>query len=105
MCLTLPKPEEIPETTVDITVTVTDGENPIEGAIVTIGDVACSNGTGSAGGCTLRGVSIGEGVTVTCTASGYDDYSGTADITEETTTMTITMTEETSGSTEEEPSG
>ena len=80
--------------TVDITVTILDNsdDDPIEGAIVTIGDVTCSNGTGSAGGCTLKDVSIGTGVTVSVTAEGYTSYSGTADITSETTSMTIKLT-------------
>ena len=100
MWITLPKPEssdseeEVTPETVNITVTVLDNsdDDPIEGAIVTIGDVTCSNGTGSAGGCTLRDVAIGEGVTVTVTAEGYTDYSGTVDITSETTSMTIKLT-------------
>ena len=80
--------------TVDITVTVLDDsdDDPIEGAVVTIGDVTCSNGTGSAGGCTLRNVSVGNGVTVSVTAEGYTNYSGTVDVTSETTSMTIKLT-------------
>ena len=84
-----------PETeTVDIAVTVTDNSTnePIEGAIVTIGDVTCTNGTGSAGGCTLKDIAIGEGVNVTVTAEGYESYSATEDITASTTSMTIKLT-------------
>ena len=98
--ITLPKTESddseegVTPETVDITVTVLDDsdDDPIEGAIVTIGDVTCSNGTGSAGGCTLRDVAVGTGVSVSVTAEGYTSYSDTADITSETTSMTIKLT-------------
>ena len=79
-------------TTVDISVTVTDGNDPIQGAIVTIGDKSCSNGTGSSGGCTVSGVTVGEGVAVSVTCEGYEDYTATEDITAETTSLTITLT-------------
>ena len=93
MWVTLPKPEVTPET-VDIAVTVTDGTDPVQGAIVTIGGKSCANGTGAAGGCTVSGVEVGEGVAVTCTCEGYVDYAATEDITLETTTLSITLTEE-----------
>ena len=96
MWITLPKPEETPET-VDISVTVTDGNDPVQGAVVTIGDKSCANGTGAAGGCTVSGVAVGEGVTVTCTCEGYEDYSATEDITAETTTLSITLTAKSGG--------
>ena len=79
-------------TTVDISVTVTDGTDPIQGAIVTIGGQSCSNGTGSSGGCTVSGVTVGEGVAVSVTCEGYEDYTATEDITAETTSLTITLT-------------
>lgn len=91
--ITLPKPEVTPET-VDIAVTVTDGTGPVQGAIVTIGGKSCANGTGVAGGCTVNGVTVGNGVAITCTCEGYTDYSTTADITTETTTLSITLTAE-----------
>lgn len=91
MWITLPKAEETPET-VDIAVTVTDGEGPVQGAVVTIGDKSCANGTGAAGGCTVSGVAVGENVAVTCTCEGYEDYSATEDITTETTSLSITLT-------------
>ena len=92
--LLLPVAEEIPETpeTVDIAVTVTDGTDPVQGAIVTIGGKSCANGTGSSGGCTVSGVEVGEGVSVSVTCTGYEDYTATEDITSETTTMSITLT-------------
>ena len=64
----------------------------MKGAVVTIGGKSCANGTGDAGGCTVSGVAIGEGVTVTVTCEGYEDYTATEDITAETTTMSITLT-------------
>ena len=68
----LPKPEVIPET-VDIAVSVDDGTDPVQGAIVTIGGKSCANGTGSGGGCTVKDVPVGTGVTVTVTCEGYED--------------------------------
>ena len=84
--------ETTTETTVDVSVTVTDGTDPVQGAIVTIGTQSCANGTGSGGGCTVKDVPIGEGVTVTVTCEGYEDYTATEDITAETTTLTIALT-------------
>jgi hypothetical protein len=92
----LPKPEVIPET-VDISVSVDDGTDPVQGAIVTIGGKSCANGTGSGGGCTVKDVPVGEGVTVTVTCEGYEDYTATEDITTETTTLSITLTESVGG--------
>ena len=90
--LLLPVAEENPET-VNINVTVTDGTDPVEGAIVTVGGKSCSNGTGSAGGCTISGVSIGEGVNVSVTCEGYVDYTDTINVTSSTTSLSITLTE------------
>lgn len=89
--LLLPVAEEIPET-VNINVTVTDGTDPVEGAIVTIGGKSCSNGTGSAGGCTINGVALGEGVTVSVTCEGYENYSDTINVSSSTSSLTITLT-------------
>ena len=93
MWIILPKPKENPETTVDIAVTVTDGTDPVQGAMVTIGGKSCANGTGVSGGCTVKDVVVGEGVAVSVTCEGYEDYSATEDITAETTTLSITLTE------------
>lgn len=79
-------------TTVDISVTVTDGENAVQGAIVTIGGKSCPSGTGSSGGCTVSGVEIGEDVAVSATCDGYEDYTDTITVTEETSTLSITLT-------------
>ena len=64
----------------------------MKGAVVTIGGQSCANGTGDAGGCTVSGVAVGTGVAVSVTKEGYEDYTDTADITAETTTMSITLT-------------
>lgn len=45
----------------------------------------------------MKDVTIGEGVTVTVTCEGYENYTDTADITAETTTMSITLTASTPG--------
>lgn len=84
--------EEETTTTVDISVAVTDGTDPVQGAIVTIGGQSCANGTGSSGGCTVSGVAIGENVAVSVTCEGYEDYTATEDITAETTSLSITLT-------------
>ena len=52
----------------NISFTVTDGTEPIEGATVSIGDITGT--TSSAGGCTLQNVAEGSH-DVTVTASGY----------------------------------
>ena len=82
------------ETTVDITVNVTDGTSPVQGAIVTIGGKSCANGTGTGGGCTVKDVPVGTGVSVSVTCEGYEAYAATEDITAETTTLSITLTAE-----------
>lgn len=91
--LLLPVAEENPET-VDIAVTVTDGTDPVEGAVVTIGGKSCANGTGSSGGCTVKGVSVGENVAVSVTCEGYEDYSDTITVTSSTSSLSITLTAE-----------
>lgn len=84
--------------TVDIAVTVLDvtDDSPVEGAIVTIGDVTGS-GTGSAGGCTLSGVTVAENVAVTITCEGYNEFTDTVDIADDTTTLTFKLTAEGGG--------
>ena len=66
-----------PSKFVDISVTVTDGKDPVESATVTLtstGRERSKTGTtGSAGGCTLRDVEPGTYV-VTATAEGYNSY-------------------------------
>ena len=89
MWITLPANEDTPET-VNISVSVSDGTDPVQGASVTIG--GNTGTTGSAGGCTVSGVTVGDGVTVTVTCEGYEDYTATEDITSETTSLSITLT-------------
>ena len=80
--------------TVNISVTVTDGQGPIESASVTLtaNESTVSTGnTGSAGGCTLSNVPLGS-YTVTASKTGYTEYTDTLTVTKETTTLAITMT-------------
>ena len=42
----------------------------------------------------MKDVPVGTGVTVSVTCEGYVDYTATEDITTETTTLSITLTEE-----------
>ena len=73
----------------NLSISVNDGENAIEGASVAIGDITGT--TGNAGGCTLSNVLDGEH-TITATKEGYENYS--ASITSDSThsSFTITMT-------------
>ena len=80
---------EIVHPTVNISVSVTDGENPIGQVSVAIGEVTGT--TGNAGGCTLNNVPIGN-ATVTATKDGYEEYSNTVTITSETTSLAIELT-------------
>lgn len=48
--------------------------------------------TGSAGGCTINNVPLGE-IIVNAQKEGYDYYDDTVTVTSETTSITITMTE------------
>lgn len=75
----------------NIKFTVTDGENPVSGAVVAIGTKTAT--TGAAGGCTIKGVTDGT-YTVTVTADGFEDYTDSI-TTGETTAFTITLTAET----------
>ncbi len=86
----LPNTEVNPET-VDISVHVTDGTDPVGQVEVAIGEITGT--TGNQGGCTLRNVPVGE-VTVTATKTGFEDYSQSVTITSETETLNITLTEE-----------
>jgi hypothetical protein len=87
----------------NIKFTVTDGENPVSGATVTIGTKTAT--TGAAGGCTIKYVTDGTH-TVAVTADGFEDYSDSI-TTGETTSFTITLTAETpdADDTEDEQTG
>ncbi|MBQ6345010.1 MAG: carboxypeptidase regulatory-like domain-containing protein [Methanobrevibacter sp.] len=85
----LPETEENPETT-NLSVTVTDGTNPVEGANVSIEEITST--TGSAGGCTLQNVPTGS-QTIHVTATGYTDYTDTITVSSQDNTITITLEE------------
>ena len=78
----------------NLTFTVNDGTDPVEGATVAIGDITGT--TGSAGGCTLQGVAEGE-KTVTVTAEGFENYSDTITVSSDSTSFTISLTAATQG--------
>lgn len=88
-------------TTVTVAVSVSydnDGTpTPVENADVTLTDAEeheYTGRTGSAGGCNIQNVPVGT-YTVTATATGYTDYESSEDveITEESHSLSITMTE------------
>ena len=78
-------------TTYDITITVDDGTDAIEGATVTIGETTGT--TDSAGSCALTGVEEGT-QTVTVTATGYTTKTESITVDETHTSFTISLTEE-----------
>ena len=81
----------------DISITVTDGTDPVQGASVVLGDATKT--TGSAGGCTVNDVTDGKHA-ITVTKSGFEDYSGYVTVNLEQTSFTIELTPEESS---EEP--
>lgn len=66
-----------------------NGTGSVEGATVAIGDVTGT--TGRAGGCSLQNISDGEH-TVTVTKEGYEDYTNTITVSEESTSFTVSLT-------------
>ena len=85
-------------TSTDISVSVTDGTDPVENVTVTLTDTTDNTNiitgtTGSAGGCTLSDVEYGE-YTVEATATGYTTYTDTLTVTSSTSTLEITLTAE-----------
>ena len=88
-----PDPEPTPDpepVTRDLSFTVNDGTDPIEGATVTIGTKTGT--TGSAGGCTINGVEEGEGISVEVAATGYTTKTETITVDAEHTSFTISLT-------------
>ncbi|MBR3139350.1 MAG: PEGA domain-containing protein [Methanobrevibacter sp.] len=81
--------QEVTPSTRDLSITVDDGENAISGVSVAIGNITGT--TGPAGGCTLKGVSDGE-QTITASKEGYESYSDTITVSENSITFTISMT-------------
>ena len=81
--------------TVNISTSVSDGTDAIDSVTVTLTDTeddtkTFTGTTGSAGGCTLSNVPIGT-YTVTASKEGYVEYTDSLTVTEETTTLTITL--------------
>jgi len=72
-----------------VSVSVSDGNDPIQSASVVIGETTKT--TGSAGGCNFT-LTDGE-YEVSVTKDGYEDYSGTVTVDYENTSVSITLTE------------
>lgn len=85
----LPDTEENPET-YDLTFTVTDADGAVEGASVTVDNKTGT--TGSAGGCTVKGVAKGE-QTVVVSKTGYNDYSSNITVSANDT-VSVVLTKE-----------
>lgn len=75
----------------DISVTINDGTDPIEGATVTVG--AKTGTTGSAGGCTIKDVTEGT-VSVEVSATGYVTKTETVTVDSTHTSFTISLVAE-----------
>lgn len=88
-------PTPTPVTTYNISVSVTDGTDPLENVDVTLsdGENEYSGRTGSAGGCTISNVPEGE-YDVVASKTGYTEYAGTIAVSENNTNLAITMAEE-----------
>ena len=88
-------PSPTPSETHNISVSVTDGTNPLENVDVVLTDTEneYSGKTGSAGGCTISNVPEGT-YNVTATKTGYNTYTGTITVNEDNTSLSISMTEE-----------
>lgn len=85
-----PSPSPDPEpVTRDLSFTINDGTDPIEGATVTIGSKTGT--TGSAGGCTISGVEEGTGISVEVAATGYTTKTETITVDETHTSFTISL--------------
>ena len=94
--LLLPEDEEIPEiTTTDIAVTVTDGTDPVSNVDVILEDAEeqqYTGKTGDQGGCNIKNVPLGT-YSVVASATGYQDYEGTLIVAEDTTSLSITLSQ------------
>ena len=85
-----PSPEPTPTpVTRDLSFTINDGTDPIEGATVAIGTKTGT--TGSAGGCTISGVEEGENISVEVSATGYTTKTETITVDETHTSFTISL--------------
>lgn len=89
----LPDIEEIPEKR-NISVSVTDGTNPVSGASVSLtknNETIASSTTGSAGGCTLSNVEDGS-YTITVNKDGFVEYTNTVVTSSDNASLTIVLT-------------
>ena len=85
-----PDPQPDPEpVTRDLSFTINDGTDPIEGATVTIG--AKTGTTGAAGGCTIKDIEEGS-VSVEVAKEGYTTTTETITVDETHTSFTISLT-------------
>lgn len=84
--------EENTSTTRDISFTINDGTNPIEGASVKIGSETKT--TGSVGGCTFTGVEEGT-VSVEVSKTGYTTKTESITVDSTHTSFTISLVAET----------
>lgn len=75
--------------TQNISFTINDGTDPIEGASVVIGGTTKT--TGSAGGCSFNDIAEGS-VSVTVSAEGYTSKTETITVSSENTSFTISLT-------------
>lgn len=73
----------------DITFSIDSDEGAVQGASVSIGDI--SGTTGSAGGCTLHGVSDGEHEVIIY-KDGYGEFSRTITVSESNTSFNFSLT-------------
>ena len=75
--------------TQNISFTINDGTDPIEGASVVIDETTKT--TGSAGGCSFNDIAEGS-VSVTVSAEGYNSKTETITVSSENTSFTISLT-------------
>lgn len=95
--------EDIPEiTNTNISVCVKNNSGTaLKDATVVLskGNLEYTGTTGSAGGCTLRNVLLGD-YDLTCTCENYNDFEDTLEVSADTTTLNITLNMKYFGSTE-----
>lgn len=77
-----------PATARDITVTISDGTDPIEGASVVIGEITKT--TGSAGGCSFNDITDGEHE-VSVSAEGYSTSTSTITVDSTHNSFTVSL--------------
>lgn len=78
----------------NISVTVTDGTDPVSGATVTLSKnntTVTSSRTGTAGGCTLSDVEDGS-YTITVSKDGFSEYTDTITTSVDNTSINIVLT-------------